>query len=124
VVEDEVLMRQLNSEALTRAGYEADAVEDGAAAWDALNNVSYDLIITDNNMPRMTGVQLLKQLRFARMELPVIMATGKLPEQEFAHSHWLRPAAMLRKPYTIGELLRTVKKVLRESGSSSRQSRN
>jgi DNA-binding response OmpR family regulator len=118
VVEDEAPVRQLNAEVLTRAGYEVDAAEDGAAAWEALNGDSYDLLITDNGMPRLSGLELLKKLRAARMELPVIMATGTLPTQEFAQSPWLRPAATLEKPYTIEELLRTVKKVLRATGGT------
>jgi DNA-binding response OmpR family regulator len=124
VVEDEIYVAQLNIEVLTRSGYEVDTVQDGVAAWEALNDDSYDLMITDNNMPKLSGVELLKKLRAARMELPIIMATGALPEQEFARSPWLRPAATLVKPYTVGELLRTVKKVLREAESGDSQPEN
>jgi DNA-binding response OmpR family regulator len=116
VVEDDVGIRQLNTAVLLRCGYAVDIAEDGAAAWEALNAESYDLMITDNKMPKVSGVELLKMLRAARMELPVIMATGSLPTQEFARYPWLRPAATLVKPYTIGQLLRTVKRVLRKAG--------
>src|SRR5450759_780416 len=74
VVEEDIHVRQLNTEVLTRSGYEVDAAEDGAAAWVALNGDSYDLMITDNGMPKLTGIELLRKLRAARMELPVIMA--------------------------------------------------
>lgn len=115
VVEDDLAIRRLDTEVLVRSGYEVDAAEDGAAGWDALQAGDYDLMITDNSMPRLTGVELLKKLRAARMELPVIMATGTLPAEEFNRHPWLRPAATLLKPYTVEQLLRTVKKVLRES---------
>jgi DNA-binding response OmpR family regulator len=118
MVEDDLCISQLNTEVLTRFGYDVAAANDGAAAWAALNDDSYDLMITDNNMPRLTGVELLRKLRAARMELPVIMATGTLPTQEFARSPWLQPAATLVKPYTIEELIGTVKKVLREAEST------
>lgn len=118
VVEDDISVRQLNIEILAGSGYEVDAAEDGAAAWESLNVDSYDLMITDNGMPRLTGIELLKKLRAARMELPVIMATGTLPMEEFARSPWLQPAATLVKPYTSGELLRTVKKVLRATSGA------
>ena len=52
------------------------------------------------------------------MELPVIMATGTLPEEEFARNPWLRPHATLLKPYTIGEMLRAVKEVLSTTGNA------
>ncbi len=119
VVEDDIAIRQLNTEVLLRSGYEVDGAEDGAAAWEALSADSYDLMITDNNMPKVSGVELLKKLRSARMALPVIMATGALPKEEFTRYPWLQPAAMLLKPYTIAELLRTVKKVLREAESTA-----
>jgi DNA-binding response OmpR family regulator len=118
VVDNDVYIRQLNTESLSLCGYQVDAAEDGAIAWDALQLNSYGLMVTDNNMPKVSGVELLNKLRAARMELPVIMATGTLPTQEFARSPWLRPAATLVKPYTIEELIRTVKKVLREAEST------
>jgi two-component system alkaline phosphatase synthesis response regulator PhoP len=115
VVEDEPAIRQLNAMMLTRSGYEVGAAEDGAAAWDALNEDSYDLLITDNVMPRLTGFKLLEKLYAARMTLPVIMATSAVPTALFTRGPWLKPDATLLKPYTSAELLRTVKKVLREA---------
>jgi len=117
VVEDDLFFRRLSTEVLLRAGYEVEAAIDGAAAWQALNTDSYDLLITDNSMPKVSGVELLKKLRGARMALPVIMATGTLPEEEFTRYPWLQPAATLLKPYTAEEMLRMVKKVLRETDS-------
>ena len=52
VVEDDIFLRRLNTEVLLGSGYEVDAAADGAAAWQALNTDSYDLLITDNNMPK------------------------------------------------------------------------
>ena len=113
VVEDDADIRRLNAELLLRSGFEVEAVEDGAAAWDALCTDSYDLMITDNHMPRLTGLDLLKKLYATRLTLPVIMATGEMPAHQFAPSPWLRPEAVLLKPYTPAELLRTVKEILR-----------
>jgi DNA-binding response OmpR family regulator len=115
VVEDDTLLLRLNTMLLARSGYEVDAAADGAAAWQALSACSYDLLITDNNMPKVSGVELLKKLRAARMALPVIMATGTSPKQEFTRYPWLQPAATLLKPYTSEEMLRTVKEVLRQA---------
>jgi DNA-binding response OmpR family regulator len=89
-----------------------DAATDGADAWDAISANRYQLLITDNHMPKLTGLELLRKLRDGRVVLPVIMATGTLPEQEFAASPWLIPDATLLKPYTVPELLATVRAVL------------
>lgn len=115
VVEDEILIRQLNTAALLHAGYDVNAARDGADAWEALNSGLYDLVITDNNMPKVSGVELLKKMRAARIVLPVIMATGELPQEAFTRYPWLQPEAILLKPYAVEEMLRTVKKVLREA---------
>lgn len=112
VVEDDSLIRRLNTEVLTYSGYQVDAAEDGAVAWEAMQNESYDLIVTDNNMPRMTGVDLLQALHKAKMSLPVIMATGTVPQDELDRYPWLEIDATLLKPYNYDELLATVKNVL------------
>lgn len=117
VVDDDGEVRRLNTEVLIQFGYQVDAAEDGAVAWEALQLNGYDLIVTDNRMPKVTGVELLKKLRTARMELPVIMATGVLPQDEFARHPWLQPAATLIKPYTIAQLVDTVKQVLSATNS-------
>ena len=71
LVEDDTGIRQLSTKMLLRSGYHVDAVEDGAVAWDTLQESSYDLLLTDNRMPKVTGVELLKKLHGARMILPV-----------------------------------------------------
>jgi DNA-binding response OmpR family regulator len=121
VVEDDYDLRQVNARTLIYSGYAVDVAEDGAAAWEALQANRYDLVITDNNMPRLTGIELLKKLYATRMVLPVIMATGTLPEEEFTRYPWLQPVAMLLKPYTIEELLETVKEVLRATINACEQ---
>ena len=115
VVEDDSGLLRLNAEVLKRSGYDVDAAEDGAAAWDAFQFNRYDLLVTDNKMPKVSGFELLKKLQAAGVVMPVIMATGELPEEEFTQYPWLQPGAILLKPYTIVELLGTVRKVLREA---------
>jgi DNA-binding response OmpR family regulator len=121
VVDDDSDIRQLSAQALVGSGYHVDAAEDGAAAWEALQIQAFNLLITDHNMPRLTGVELVTKLRAARMALPVIMATGRLSTDELAQNPSLQLAAMLPKPFTIGELLQTVGAVLRVTDSAPGQ---
>jgi DNA-binding response OmpR family regulator len=118
VVEDDISLRRLNTQMLSRSGYEVDGAADGAIAWQALSTDSYDLLVTAYDTPKLTGVELVRKVRAARMALPVVMATGTLPKEEFTRQPWLQPAAMLPKPYTAEEMLRTVKKVLHEAHSN------
>ena len=121
VVDDDGDIRQLVREALTRSGFEVDDAKDGAMAWDSLQISDYDLLITDNTMPKMTGLELLMKLRASRRVLPVIMATGVLPTAQFAQSPWLIPDATLVKPYTMDELVTKVVTVLSASDSPREQ---
>src|ERR1039458_3311131 len=79
VVEEEDDIRQLNAEVLRDAGYQVEVAEDGAAAWAALQRHNYDLLIIDQFLPKLSGVELLKKIHTARLTLPVIMATSILP---------------------------------------------
>jgi DNA-binding response OmpR family regulator len=118
MVDDDKSIRHFCVQALFASGYQVHAAEDGAAAWDALQINSYHLLITDHGMPKVTGVELLQKLHDARLALPVIMATGTIPEAEFARYPWLRPNATLLKPYTTAELLEVVMEVLRATNGT------
>jgi DNA-binding response OmpR family regulator len=113
LADDDYFLRQLEAEMLRCAGFEVDDVGDGAAAWDMLQIENYDLLITDNNMPLVFGVELLKRIQTAQMYLPVIMATGSLSDWELMSDSFLQPVTLLFKPYTIAELMRVVQEKLR-----------
>jgi DNA-binding response OmpR family regulator len=74
---------------LTRSGFEVDAAADGAVDWEALRTKRYDLVITDNFMPKVTGIEMVKKLHAAGMKLPVIMATALFPQEQFIQNPWL-----------------------------------
>jgi len=113
--------RQLNTEVLIQFGYHVDAAEDGAAGWEAIQLNSYDLLVTDNNMPKVSGVELLIKLRAAHLLLPVIIATATLPKKDFTRYPWLQTAVTLPKPYTIDEFLGMVKEVLHTTSAAREQ---
>ena len=113
VVDDNNETRQLSINLLAGSGYQVEGVKDGADGWEALQADDYDLVLTDNMMPRMTGVEMIAKLYAARLTIPIIMATGHLPTHEFASKPWLTPDATLQRPFSNDDLLATVKKVLR-----------
>ena len=121
VVDDDADIRRLNVEVLADSGYQVDAAEDGVEAWQALNTKPYDLLITDNKMPMVTGLELIKKLRAEDMTLPVILVSGTLPAEELKHHPWLQIQATLLKPYTLAELFRTVKEVLMATSDAHKQ---
>jgi DNA-binding response OmpR family regulator len=122
VVDDNRDTRQLSFDVLAVSGYDVAAVKDGAAGWEALQSGHYDLAITDNTMPKMTGLEMIEKLRSARMAIPVIMATRSLPLDEIARKPWLKPDAMLQWPFSNDDLLAAVKNLLRPDDSHSEHS--
>ena len=104
--------RQWLADALVQYGYHVNTVGDGAAAWEALQDKTYDLVITDNSMPKLTGIEMVKLLRGKDTTLPVIMVSAALPEEELKRHPWLGINAFFLKPFTIGEMLNTVQKTL------------
>jgi len=112
VVDQDSDLRMLYTEALVRPGYRVDAAEDGAAALKALRVNNYNLLITEHNLPTLTGVELVRTLRAARMALPVIMAAARLPVHELTRTPSLQPVAVLPKPFYISQLLEAVRAAL------------
>ena len=112
VVDDDRDIRGLHTAALTASGFHVDSEADGEAAWSALTRTDYALLITDNKMPRISGLELVEKMRSARMDLPVVLAASPIPAEDLNRCSSLQFAAMLHKPYPIVELLNTVKKLL------------
>ena len=115
MVEDEGDLRQLNAEVLIDADYQVELADDGAEAWAALQSSQYDLLITGQFLPKLSGDELLKKIHDARMPLAVIMVTEILPTWEFALHPCLQSVTMLRKPYTMWKFLGVVKSALAQT---------
>ena len=119
VVDDANRLRQLKVNLLVDCGYDVEEARDGADGWEALQTGRYDLVVTDNTMPRMTGVEMIEKLRSARMTAPVIMATGFMPIFAFARKPWLKPDLALTMPFSNDEFLAAVKSILGDSDDIS-----
>jgi len=123
VVEDDAAIRETSAAVLIRFGYRVDAAGDGAAGWKALHTKHYDLLITDNNMPKICGIELVEKLRAVGMTMPVILASGAMPTEELKRHPWLKLAATLLKPFGRDELLGAVQKVLRATEKACEQTK-
>ena len=112
LVEDDCTILQFSVLVLVRAGYQVGAVEGTQAAWEALQARSYDLLITDNQMPGLSGIDLVSELRSAQLGLPVVVASGGIGAEELAQNQRLQPAIALPKPFSADQLLETVAEAL------------
>jgi DNA-binding response OmpR family regulator len=112
VVDDDPYFCHRNADVLIRHGYEVNAAEDGALGWAELQANRYQLLITENELPRLTGLELIQKLRSAHMTMPVLFATDKPPKLAVARRLRLNPVVTLLKPYTLAEFIATVKVAL------------
>jgi DNA-binding response OmpR family regulator len=113
VVDNEPEICRLNCDMLIDLDFDVDVAGDGIAAWALLQTNEYNLMITDNRMPGMPGVELLKKLHATHRFVPTIMATGTIPDKQTTCHPWFQIATTLIKPYTLDELLTAVKRSIR-----------
>lgn len=115
VVDDEKGIREVLVEYLNLLGYEADAVENGKEALAVFDENKYHMIITDNNMPAMSGTELVKSIRQNCTFFPVIGITGGSTEG-------LIEAGVTRcftKPCDLDELREVIEELLSLAPSES-----
>ena len=73
---------------------------------------AFDLLITDMTMPVLSGKELAKEIKSLRPDLPIILCTGFSELINEANARKSGIDAFLMKPYTVGDLVRTIRRVL------------
>lgn len=107
---------------LQDAGYAVDWVRDGAAAELALANGAYDLALLDLGLPRKDGLEVLKTLRRAKSEIPVLVITARDSVADRVAGLDVGADDYLVKPFDLDELLARARAVMRRrAGRASPQ---
>jgi DNA-binding response OmpR family regulator len=104
VADDDPALRTMLAEALHDAGYAVLSAADGEEAWETLCRDSIDLLVTDHDMPRLTGLELLRRVRLGPLHVPVIFISGRMPGNVADLHTLLPPGIVLAKPFTLAEL--------------------
>jgi len=115
VVDDEPGVRDMLCDALSIAGYEPTAVNDGFAAHLMLRDHKFDLIITDINMPVMDGYELLERLRVLGNNIPAILLTARGERADVTRGLKLGADDYVTKPFGLEELTLRVAAILRRT---------
>ena len=84
VVDDSITVRELERQLLENRGYTVDVAVDGVDGWNAVRSSHYDLVVSDVDMPRMDGIQLVQQIKQdARLKtIPVVIVSYKDREED------------------------------------------
>ncbi len=117
VVEDEMHMRIGLKDNLEFESFEVDLAEDGQRGLDLLGKSTYDLILLDVMMPKMSGFEVCKQARKAGVTTPIIFLTAKGEEIDKVLGLELGADDYITKPFSLRELVARVKAVLRRTGN-------
>ena len=118
VVDDESTIRELIGQFLLDAGYRVDIFVNGMDAWQTISRTpkAWDLLITDQTMPGMTGEQLAAMLLAVRPEMPIILCSGNNELLDNDQTRKMGISACLLKPIGRDGLLDLVGKTMTHRG--------
>jgi two-component system chemotaxis response regulator CheY len=114
-VDDSASMRQMVAFTLKGAGYTVIEAADGAEAFEKAKGARVDLVLTDQNMPKMDGVTLVKNLRSlpSYNGTPILILTTESSDEMKAKGKAAGATGWLVKPFDPNKLLDVIKKVIR-----------
>ena len=112
VVDDEAGIRRLLFDVLSNEGFKVTLAKDGKDSLAQMRNRRFDLLITDINMPRLDGIELLKRMKKAGRRERVIVMTGSLMDKTHLGKDTPDVFTMLQKPFHMNNFLDTVTSVL------------
>lgn len=114
VVDDFSTMRRIIKNLLRDLGFtNTHEADDGNTALPKLQNGSFDFLVTDWNMPGMTGIELLKAVRAdaSLVKLPVLMVTAESKREQIIEAAQAGVNGYVVKPFTAGTLEEKINKI-------------
>jgi len=114
LVDDEATLVHLGEAILRRLGYEVVICTSSTEALDVFRAAPqrFDLVITDQTMPHMTGERLAQALRRLRPDIPIILCTGFSHVMHAERAQELGIDAFLMKPLAMQDLAQTIQQVM------------
>lgn len=113
LVEDSIQLNKALSTVLKRNSYIVDSAFDGEEALLFLKQCTYDIIILDIMLPKINGLEVLKEARSMKLETPIIMLTAKATTEDKINGLDLGADDYLPKPFSVEELLARLRALMR-----------
>jgi len=113
VVEDDPLLQDSLTRAMRAAGYATDQAADGAVALAMLRNCGFDLVILDLGLPKLDGLQVLRQMRGSGCRTAVLILTARDGIEDRVKGLDLGADDYLAKPFSVAELEARARALLR-----------
>ncbi len=108
LVEDDPIIQGLIAMSLRKAGFQVKCASDGEEGWIELCDGHFDVLITDNNLPSLTGLALIRRLRTGDHQMPVLLISGQIPWHAPGLEKLLTPGRVLEKPFPMARLIESV----------------
>lgn len=114
VVDDSAVVRQVEEDVLKAAGYDVVAATGGTDAISKMETATFNLILTDLNMPDLDGIALIKRIRASSHHryAPVVMITTESRDTKKNEGKSAGAAGWIVKPFTPDQLVSVVRRVL------------
>ena len=119
IVEDDNNIAELVAINLRDAGCEVTIENDGLAGHDRALRDTFNLLILDINLPKMTGLDICKNVRKHRRYVPIMMMTAKSDENDIVMGLEVGADDYITKPFSVKELVARVKAVLRRTQAAN-----
>ncbi len=113
VVEDSLRLADTLSEALSKAGYTVDVVNDGREGYENAVSGIYDIVILDLMLPTMNGYEVLAAIRREGQEVPVLILSAKTELEDKVEGFTLGADDYVTKPFEVKELLMRIQAIVR-----------
>lgn len=113
VVEDEKDLNSIICNKLVKEGYNVDACYDGQAALDYMEAENYDGAIMDIMIPNKDGITVLREMRNAGIQVPVLFLTAKTETQDIVRGLDAGASDYMTKPFEFSELMARLRVMLR-----------
>lgn len=113
VVEDSLRLADTLLEALSKAGYTVDVVNDGREGYENAVSGIYDIVILDLMLPTMNGYEVLAAIRREGQEVPVLILSAKTELEDKVEGFTLGADDYVTKPFEVKELLMRIQAIVR-----------
>jgi len=124
IVDDEKDIRQLLYQALTQmGGYRVEVAKDGEEALQKIENSKFDLVLTDMRMPKMDGLQLVKEISKKRPEIATVVMSGHGSIDAALEAVRRGASDFLSKPFNLPEILLRLNKAMEERARLNQMSK-
>ncbi|MEO8190393.1 MAG: response regulator transcription factor [Acidobacteriota bacterium] len=118
VADDEAAIRKVVRDALEKAGHEVETAIDGEEAGDLLDGGHFDLLVTDLNMPKVNGLELVRKVR-QTSAMPILVLTVRQEEREKVRLLDAGADDYVTKPFGVAELVARARALLRRGSAES-----